>query len=117
MRGLLALTALAAWLATAGSAAAAPPGGKIYQNLIAATNGLLTAHMDPIMQVVYPPDDFEYVWGYPVTARALGLVSGTAMMVYRLTGAVYDIVVAPFWIFPVLSPEPRFEIIPGADYE
>ncbi len=117
MRGLLALTALAAWLATAGTAAAAPPGGKIYQNLIGAANGLINAPAEPIMQVIYPPDDFEYVWGYQVTARTLGFFSGTAMMIYRLTGAVYDVVVAPFWIFPVLSPEPRWEIIPGAEYE
>jgi hypothetical protein len=39
------------------------------------------------------------------------------MMVFRVTGAVYDVGVAVFWVFPVLSPEPRWELIPGAEYE
>ncbi len=115
MRRLLALAALAALLSVPAAAQAAK--GKIYQNLIGAANNLITFPAEPIMHIIEPPNDFEEMPGAVVTSRFMGLFSGTAMMIYRVTGAVYDIVVAPFYIFPVLSPEPRWEIIPGAAYE
>lgn len=116
MQRWLALAALAALLTSASNASAAPH-GKIYQNLIGAANNLITAPAEPFMQIWEPPYDFEDMPGAPVTSHFMGFFSGTAMMVFRLTGAVYDVVVSPFWIFPVLSPEPRWELIPGAEYE
>lgn len=115
MRRLSALAALAALLSLPGTVQAAS--GKIYQNLIGAANNLLTFPAEPIMQVIEPPYDFEEMPAAAVTSRFMGFFSGTAMMIFRVTGAVYDIVVAPFYIFPVLSPEPRWELIPGAEYE
>jgi hypothetical protein len=117
MRALLVFAAVAGLLTSAGTAGAAG-GGKIYQNWIGALNNLIEAPTEPIMQVIEPPGDFdEDMPGYPVTPRIFGFFSGTAMAIYRITGAAYDIVVSPFWIFPVLSPEPRWELIPGAEYE
>ena len=69
------------------------------------------------MAAVDPPEEFEDMWGAPVTSHTLGFFQGTFLMVYRATMGLVDIAFAPFWVFPTLSPEARYEIIPGYEIE
>ena len=86
-------------------------------NALAGFNGLATFLADPVMSAVEPPEEFEDLWGTPVTSHTLGFFQGTFLMVYRLTMGLADIAFAPFWVFPTLSPEARYEIIPGYEIE
>ncbi len=92
-------------------------GAEGFNNLFAGINGLATFPADPVMGVVDPPDDFEDVPYAQVTGRVLGFGAGTVMMAYRATMAMLDIVFVPFWVFPTLSPEPRWELISEVEYE
>ena len=92
-------------------------GAEGFNNLFAAINGLATFPADPVMGVVDPPDDFEDIPLAQVTGRVLGLGAGCVMMVYRASTAVLDIAFMPFWVFPTLSPEPRWELISDVEYE
>ncbi|MFQ5416723.1 MAG: hypothetical protein ACE5FL_06705 [Myxococcota bacterium] len=86
-------------------------------SLLAGLNGIVTAPADPIMAAVQPIEDFEDMWGAPWTSHPIGLLQGTMLMPYRLVMGVLDIAFAPFWVFPTLSPEARYEIIPGYEIE
>ena len=86
-------------------------------NLLAGVNGLATFAADPVMGVVEPPEDFQDLPGAQVTGRIAGLGAGTVMCAYRGTMAMLDIVFFPFWVFPTLSPEPRWELIKDVEYE
>jgi hypothetical protein len=112
MRELVAAAA-ALFVLTAGSSANA--GG--VNNLLAGFNGLLTFPADPVMATVDPLEDFDDFWGAPVTPHALGFFQGTFLMLYRATMGALDIAFFPFWVFPTLSPEGRYEVIPGYEIE
>jgi hypothetical protein len=112
MRKLVAAAA-ALFVLTAGASANA----EGVNNLLAGFNGLLTFPADPVMATVDPPEDFDDLWGAPVTPHAAGLVQGTLLMIYRATMGVLDIAFFPLWVFPTLSPEARYEIIPGYEIE
>ena len=86
-------------------------------NLLAGINGLVTFPVDPVNSSIYPPDEFDDLWGAPVTPHMAGFFQGTLLMLYRATMGALDIAFFPFWVFPTLSPEARFEIIPGYEIE
>ena len=67
--------------------------------------------------IIDPPEEFRDLPGAVVMAPILGFFSGTALGVYRLPMASVDIAFTPFWVFPTLSPEPRYEIIKGVEYD
>ena len=92
-------------------------GAEGFNNLFAAINGLATFPADPVMGAVDPPEDFEKFPAPQVTGRVLGFGNGTVFMAYRASMAVLDIVFLPFWVFPTLSPEPYWELIPEVEYE
>lgn len=104
--------ALLLMLALSGSARA-----EGVNNLLVGINGLLTFAADPVMGVISPPEDFEELPGHQVTGRVLGLFSGTLMGGYRAMMASVDIIFTPMWVFPTLSPQARFELIPGLEFE
>ncbi len=75
-------------------------------------NGILTAPADPVMSVVQPPKQMKDAPG----GRFLGLFTGTLLSVYRISVGFFDIVLAPLPSV-VISPEPRFKLIPGIEHE
>lgn len=104
--------ALAALLASPGMARA---GGTT--NLLAGLNSLITFPADFVMPVIQPPENLEDMPGYPVTGRMLGFVGGLFQGTYRAFAGVTDLVTFPFWVVKSYSPEPRFQVIPGFEYE
>ena len=121
MRILIAATAILVVLTAAASASAEDSEPlelpTAVNNVLAGLNGLATFPADPVMSAVDPPREFEDMWGAPVTSHTLGFFQGTFLMLYRATMGVADIAFAPLWVFPTLSPEGRYEIIPGYEIE
>jgi hypothetical protein len=81
---------------------------------LTGANGIATAPADPVMATVEPPKALEKAsYGrYP-----LGFASGTLLMLYRTFLGAVDLGLAPIPAFPVLSPVPRYKLIPGFQHE
>ena len=47
----------------------------------------------------------------------MGFFQGTLLMTHRVFMGAFDIAFFPFWVFPTLSPEARYDIIPGYEIE
>ena len=90
---------------------------RALNNVLAGFNGLLTAPADPVMSAIDPPGDFDGMWGAPVTSHTLGFFQGVLLLPYRVVMGALDIAFAPFWVFPTLSPEARFDLVPGYEIE
>ncbi len=89
---------------------AAPAEANGWNNLRAGVQGIIQAPADPVLFVVMPPDDFiDELPAGQVTGRVVGLLAGTAKGVYRIFMGATDIVLSPFWIFPTMSPESRWD--------
>jgi len=86
-------------------------------NLYAGINGLLSFFADPFVMVVIPPEDFEELPAHKVTGRILSIPAGTLLSAYRVMMGAFDVAFTPFWVFPTMSPEPRWETIQGVEYE
>jgi len=87
---------------------------SVGERFLTGLNGLLTAPADPPMATVEPPKALDKA-GY--VRRPLAFASGILLMGYRtLTGAV-DFGLAPVPKLPVLSPVPRYHVIPGFEHE
>jgi hypothetical protein len=86
-------------------------------NLMAGLNGVLTSPIDPFLYAVEPPEQLEDIWGSPVTSTTLGFFSGLLMLPFRAVMGTLDIVLFPFWIFPTLSPEAKFDLFPFYEVE
>ncbi len=112
MRKLVA-SAVALFVLTLGASANA----EGVNSLLAGLNGLATFPADPVMSAVDPPEAFDGMFGEPVTPHFFGFFQGTLLMAYRVTMGVLDIAFFPLWVFPTLSPEARYEIIPGYEIE
>ena len=89
------------------------------------TDGLKTATMgmtqwpaDLFIHLISPPEDFkDELPAGVVTAHILGAVTGPLLGAYRLLMGAGDLALFPFWIFPVLSPEPRWEWFKDIEYD
>ena len=46
----------------------------------------------------------------------LGIFTGPTLAIYRFTMGVTDIALSPFWVFPVMSPEARWNWF-GVEYD
>ena len=110
LRWLMSLALLAALAPTPAVA-----GG--FYNLKIGLNGMLTGPLDPFASMIWPSENPEDLPGAPVTNRMCGLVVGTMIGVFRVFAGATDVVTSPLWVIPSYSPEPRFQIIPGFDYE
>ena len=106
MRARILAVCLAAAL---GAALAVPAQAEGIDNLKAGVIGLITFPADFVMGAVDPPKAATKLPGAVVTGPVVGFFSGIVMGVYRVSMAVVDISLSPFWVFPTLSPEPRFE--------
>lgn len=89
---------------------AAPARAEGMNNFYAGLNGMLTAPADPVMHVISPPEAFEELPFHPVTGRIVGVGSGTLMGFYRAAIGATDLAFTPFWVFPTLSPEARWNL-------
>ncbi|MFQ5514707.1 MAG: hypothetical protein ACE5FG_09730 [Myxococcota bacterium] len=96
---------------------AAPAQARGLNNLYAGINGILTFPADPFVMVVTPPEAYEELPWHPVTGRLLAVPAGTLLSAYRLVMGTFDIAFTPFWVFPTMSPEARWAIIPDVEYE
>ncbi len=85
--------------------------------LLMGINGVLTWPADPIVDMIFPPEDLEEVPGHAVFGYPLGLVYGTGLAGYRLTSGIIDILLTPLWVVPELSATPRFDVIPFYELE
>ena len=112
MRHWVGVVSLALTLCLAGTAQA-----NSLNNLLAGLNGIVTAPAEPVMHVVEPPEALQELPGGMWTARPVGFVSGTLMLVYQTVMGAVDVAFSPFWIIPPVSPEPRWEIVPGYEVE
>jgi ABC-type uncharacterized transport system permease subunit len=112
MRRTVTVLALLATLSVAGPARA----GGLY-NLLIGLNGMLTFPADPVMQVVHPPEALEDMPLFPVTGRICGLVIGTIQGAYRVFAGATDVVTSPLIVVGSVSPQPRYELLPGFEYE
>lgn len=124
-----ALTALLV-LAVAGPAAAQEDGfftAEIRESIkdwavstkntfLTGTNGMVTSPADIAMETVDPSDEYRELWGGKVISYPIGFGKGVMLFAYRLGTGVMDMVVAPF-PFVTLSPEPRYEVVPGFEWE
>jgi len=87
---------------------------SVGERFLTGLNGLVTAPADPPMATVEPPKALDKA-GY--VRRPLGFASGILLMGYRtLTGAV-DFGLALVPKLPVVSPVPRYKVIPGFEHE
>lgn len=111
MRRLVATAAALFVLLTGASANA-----EGVNNLMAGINGLLTFPLDPVWSTIAPPEPTEGMFGEPVTPHVVGLGHGVLLMAYRATMGVLDVALFPFWVFPTLSPEARYEVF-STSYE
>jgi hypothetical protein len=105
------LRALAALLLAA-EALAAPAGAEGLNNLFAGLNGLVVAPADPVADAIDPPSLFEKLPNADVTKHVVGFFEGTVFMVYRTFMGAMDIALFPFWLFPTLSPQARWDLVP-----
>ena len=87
---------------------------SVSERFLTGLNGLITAPADPPMATVEPPKALDKA-GY--VRRPLGFASGILLMGYRtLTGAVdFGLAIVPK--MPVVSPVPRYQVIPGFEHE
>ncbi len=79
-------------------------------------NGLVTSPADPVMSVVTPPEEYAKLPAGAVTGRFFGMIQGSLMMAYRSSMGLLDMVLSPIPIV-ILSPEPRYQPIPGFEWE
>jgi hypothetical protein len=87
---------------------------SVGERFLTGLNGIVTAPADPPMAAIDPPKALEKA-GY--ARYPLGFASGILLMGYRtLTGAV-DFALCLVPKMPVLSPVPRYQVIPGFEHE
>jgi hypothetical protein len=92
-------------------------GRNVATAFLGGSNGLITWPADPVMLTVNPTEEMLDMPGGVVTGRVVGFFAGTLQGIYRLTMGVLDVGLCPLRFFPVFSPEPRYKLIPGWEYE
>lgn len=85
-------------------------------HFLTGLNSVITAPADPVMSVVTPPEEYETLPASVVSARFFGMMQGTIMFAYRTGMGALDMVLAPIPI-AILSPEPRYQPIPGFEWD
>ena len=88
-------------------------GSNVSTQFLTGLNGLLTWPADPVMATVEPPKALEKA-GYG--RRPLGFGSGVLLMLYRSFTGTLDLALA-WGPLPVLSPVPRYKLVPGFEHE
>lgn len=89
--------------------AASPAQARGLDNLQAGISNVVQAPAEPVMMYVQLPEEFEELPGHPVSSYILALPVGVVSTVYKVVMGAFDIAFTPFWVLPVMSPEPRWE--------
>ena len=86
-------------------------------SLKAGITSLVQSPADVVYHVILPPEDFvdELPFGQ-VTGRVLGVITGPLLGIHRASMGLTDLMFAPLWVFPIMSPEPRWEWFEGVEY-
>jgi len=92
-------------------------GHHVSNTFLAGANGLITWPADPVMLAVNPTDEMRSMPGGVVTGPVTGFFAGTLQGIYRLATGALDVVLCPLSFFPMFSPEPRYQVIPGWEHE
>jgi hypothetical protein len=92
-------------------------GDHVRNTFLAGVNGIITWPADPVMLAVRPTDEMRSMPGGVVTGPVTGFFAGTLLGVYRLVTGTMDIALAPLSFFPMFSPEPRYQVIPGWEHQ
>ncbi|HEY8156980.1 MAG TPA: hypothetical protein VII72_22835 [Myxococcota bacterium] len=92
-------------------------GHHVSNTFLAGVNGLITWPADPVMLAVRPTDEMREMPGGVVTGPVTGFFAGTLLGVYRLATGTLDVALCPLSFFPMFSPEPRYQVIPGWEHE
>ncbi len=82
--------------------------------VLTGLNGIATAPADPVMAAVDTPKALAKA-GY--VRRPLGFASGFLLMLYRTFSGTVDVGLSPIPWLPVVSPVPRYKLIPGFEHE
>ena len=85
-------------------------------HFLTGLNSVVTAPADPVMSTVDPPEEYETLPAPEFSGRFIGFFQGTIMLAYRTGMGALDMVLAPIPIV-ILSPEPRYQAIPGFEWE
>ena len=87
---------------------------SVVERVLTGANGLVTSPADPPMATVDPPSALEKAGAL---RRPLGFASGILLMGYRAFMGVVDFSLALVPEMPVVSPVPRYKLIPGFEHE
>jgi len=82
--------------------------------VLTGLNGIATGPADPVMATLDTPKALEKA-GY--VRRPLGFASGFLLMLYRTFSGAVDVGFSPIPWLPVVSPVPRYKLIPGFEHE
>jgi len=85
-------------------------------HFLTGLNSVITAPADPVMNVVEPPKEYQELPLGEVSGRFFGFLQGTVMLAYRTGMGALDMVLAPIPVV-ILSPEPRYQPIPGFEWD
>jgi hypothetical protein len=77
-------------------------------NAAAGLNGLVTAPADPVALTITGGE----VFGSPIGGPVLGFGAGSMQALYRAVMGVSDIALAIVPAMPMLSPVPRYKLLP-----
>lgn len=91
-------------------------GNHVRNTFLAGVNGVITWPADPVMLAVRPTEEMRSMPGGVVTGPVTGFFAGTLLGVYRLVTGSLDVALAPLSFFPMFSPEPRYQVIPGWEH-
>jgi hypothetical protein len=83
--------------------------GNIF---VGGFNGILTFPADPVAFTIEGDEVFSELPKPSVTGRLLGFPAGLFQGIYRLMMGVCDVALAVVPAMPMLSPVPRYELLP-----
>ena len=89
----------------------------VRNTFLAGVNGVITWPADPVMLTINPTEEMSSMPGGVVTGPLVGFGAGTLLGLYRLGTGALDMVLAPLSFFPMFSPEPRYQVIPGWEHQ
>jgi hypothetical protein len=84
-------------------------------HFLTGLNSVVTVPADPVMGLAEPPKEYTKIPGV-VPGHVLGAIQGVILGAYRGTMGALDMAFAPFPM-AILSPEPRYQPIPGFDWD